>query len=137
MVLNAPLGHLERIWRSLAAKTVYTMHFVAVWAGFVALRDAYVLERTPGMLTDLAGSVLYYFTASIMGVSAQPPCSSLQWKSEESAFTPVLGVRWCPQIVMLYIEGALFQHLSTGIERVAACYHVSPSLCSLFLEPAL
>ena len=71
MVLNAPLGWTESMLRSLAAKTVYTLHFVAVWAGFVALRDAYVLSpgRKPGVVTDLAGSFLYYLTASIMGVS--------------------------------------------------------------------
>ena len=94
MVLNAPLGPLERIWRSLAAKIVYTMHFVAVWAGFVALRDAYVLERKPGMLTDLAGSVLYYFTASIMGVSAAPTCSA-QRKYEDAAHLPSEVLKCC------------------------------------------
>lgn len=70
MVPNAPLGPKERMLRSLASKTVYTLHFVAVWAGFVALRDAYVLGRRPGVVTDLIGSFLYYLTASMMGVSA-------------------------------------------------------------------
>lgn len=43
---------------------------------------------------------------------------------------------WCPQIVMLYIEGALFQHLSTGIERVAACYHVSLNIPHIVFSTA-
>ena len=36
---------------------------------------------------------------------------------------------------MLYIEGALFQHLATGIERVAACYHVSSQSLDSHPEP--
>ena len=32
---------------------------------------------------------------------------------------------------MLYIESALFKHLATGADRLAACYHVRPRLISL------
>lgn len=69
MVYNAPLHRTERLLRMLASHAFQNLSFVAIWASFVVLRDAYVLKHESGMATDVAASMLYYSIGCIAAVS--------------------------------------------------------------------